>query len=302
MPPARLADKSRTRRSPPEHGSSPLPSAVTAASHSMAAIWVMPSLMLVPCWMKRPVKSLRCRNVPWAMSRPTPASRGMGAPAAAGQDPGLGLAQHPLAAGRLSGRMQDRGSGLAHIECASAWRWRRSMTGRQRGAVKRSMTCTIMARCRAGSRSEQTSTFMLPGDEAFGKVLTRRQDLAKRREWMAVVDIWRNSVTGHQSEEFTWWNVLPDDERQRWTLEPFTSVGPLAFGMSPGEVSEALSGVTEETQRYVRSADRLDAINWTIEEGKYRKLGLRILYRQEQLAGVAVDALCGPQVLWRAWH
>jgi hypothetical protein len=114
---------------------------------------------------------------------------------------------------------------------------------------------------------------------------------------MAVVDIWRNSVTGHQSEVFEWWNMLPDDERQQWTLEPFTSVGPLAFGMSPGEVSEALSGVTEETQRYLRSADRLDAIKWTIEEGEYRKFGLRIFYRQERLAGVAVDALCGPQVL-----
>jgi len=61
MPPARLAESMRRRRSPPEQGSSPLPSAVIAACQSTAAIAV-PSL--APCWMKRPVKSLRCRNAP----------------------------------------------------------------------------------------------------------------------------------------------------------------------------------------------------------------------------------------------
>jgi hypothetical protein len=42
----------------------------------MAAIVVVPSVMLVPWLMKRPVKSSRSRNVPFAMSRPTPASAG----------------------------------------------------------------------------------------------------------------------------------------------------------------------------------------------------------------------------------
>lgn len=102
-------------------------------------------------------------------------------------------------------------------------------------------------------------------------------------------------MTGHQAEVFGWWHVLPDSERQQWTLEPFTSVGPLAFGMSPGEVSEALRGVTEETQRYLRELPR-GATKWTIKEGEYRKLGLRTFYQQERLSGVAVDALCGPQV------
>ena len=37
-----------------------------AASQSMAAIGVVPSLMLVPCSMNRLVKSWRCRNVPLA--------------------------------------------------------------------------------------------------------------------------------------------------------------------------------------------------------------------------------------------
>lgn len=39
------------------------------------------------------------------------------------------------------------------------------------------------------------------------------------------------------------WYVVPDSERKQWTLEPFASVGPLRFGMSPGEASAALGGV-----------------------------------------------------------
>jgi len=42
----------------------------------MLAIMVAPSLMLVPCWMKRLVKSPRCRKVSLAMSRAMPASSG----------------------------------------------------------------------------------------------------------------------------------------------------------------------------------------------------------------------------------
>jgi hypothetical protein len=74
--PARLADSIRTRRSPPEQGSSLTRRAVITAAHSMAAIRVVPSLMLVPVVMKRLVKSSRRRNVPSAVSRATPASSG----------------------------------------------------------------------------------------------------------------------------------------------------------------------------------------------------------------------------------
>lgn len=94
---------------------------------------------------------------------------------------------------------------------------------------------------------------------------------------------------------FKWWDVLPDDERQQWTLDPFVSVGPLRFGMSPGEVSEALSGVTAESQRH-RLRRLATAAVATVEEGDYRKLGLKLYYREERLAGVVIDALRGPQV------
>ena len=57
-------------------GSSPACRAVMAASQSMAAIGVVPSVMLVPVSMNRLVKSSRCRNVPLPVSRATPASSG----------------------------------------------------------------------------------------------------------------------------------------------------------------------------------------------------------------------------------
>src|SRR5580658_6007427 len=59
MPAARLADSSRTRRSPPEQGSSPARWAVMAASQSMAAMGMSP---LVPQVMNCAVKSSRFLN------------------------------------------------------------------------------------------------------------------------------------------------------------------------------------------------------------------------------------------------
>ncbi|MFE2870494.1 hypothetical protein [Embleya sp. NPDC059259] len=93
-----------------------------------------------------------------------------------------------------------------------------------------------------------------------------------------------------------WWHVLPDEERRAWVLEPFVGVGPLRFGMGPDEVADAMSEVTAETERYRRGCPAGASVH-TVEEGWYREFGLRLYYRGERLAGVAVDALCGPQVL-----
>lgn len=90
------------------------------------------------------------------------------------------------------------------------------------------------------------------------------------------------------------WDVLADDERQQWALDPFASVGPLSFGMSPGEVSEALSGVTDEAQRHTFRWHRNIS---TVIRGRYQAFGLMLYYREERLAGIVVDALCGPQIL-----
>jgi hypothetical protein len=89
---------------------------------------------------------------------------------------------------------------------------------------------------------------------------------------------------------FKWWDVLPDNERQRWTLDPFVSVGPLSFGMSPDEVSQALSDVTAEPQRHTRGWSAAETVS-RVGQGVYQKFGLKLYYRQERLAGVVVDAV-----------
>ncbi|MEV6207307.1 hypothetical protein [Kitasatospora sp. NPDC051914] len=91
------------------------------------------------------------------------------------------------------------------------------------------------------------------------------------------------------------WPVVPDDERWQWTLEPFAGVGPLRFGMSPGETVEAMKNITADAEphRHYHPAP------WSVrgsEDGRYLDFGLRLYYWQEQLAAVIVDALCGPQV------
>ncbi|MFC1438989.1 hypothetical protein ABUW04_12015 [Streptacidiphilus sp. N1-10] len=95
---------------------------------------------------------------------------------------------------------------------------------------------------------------------------------------------------------FKWWDVVPDDEQQHWMLDPFVTVGPLRFGMSPGEVVEVLSGLTGESQRHKLHLPAAEPMAMVVE-GEYRKFELKLYYRQERLAGVVVDALRGPQVL-----
>ncbi|KUM90639.1 MULTISPECIES: hypothetical protein [Streptomyces] len=94
---------------------------------------------------------------------------------------------------------------------------------------------------------------------------------------------------------FKWWDVLPDDGRQQWVLDPLIGVGPLSFGMSPDEVSEALSHVTAESQRCTRSRSAQETV-YRVEVGTYQEFGLKLYYQQQRLAGVVVDALRGPQV------
>ncbi|MCX4745535.1 hypothetical protein OG455_08365 [Kitasatospora sp. NBC_01287] len=92
-----------------------------------------------------------------------------------------------------------------------------------------------------------------------------------------------------------WWQVLPDEERQQWMLEPFVGVGPLRFGMSPDEVADAMDDVTAETERHQRHRPANSNVS-TVVQGVYPKFGLHLYYRDGGLVGVVVDALCGPQV------
>jgi hypothetical protein len=92
-----------------------------------------------------------------------------------------------------------------------------------------------------------------------------------------------------------WWHVLPDDERQQWVLDPFVAVGPLRFGMSPAEVADAMSGATAESGQRTTSWPAGGGVSAVVEE-VFREFGLHLYYKREHLAGVVVDALCGPQV------
>ncbi|MFE7527709.1 hypothetical protein ACFU7Y_18625 [Kitasatospora sp. NPDC057542] len=91
-----------------------------------------------------------------------------------------------------------------------------------------------------------------------------------------------------------WWHVLSDDERQQWMSEPYMKVGPLCFGMSPSEAEDALSDVATGVVQHTESGGHGDS--WQIARSQYREFGLVLYYNNGRLAGVVVDALCGPQV------
>jgi hypothetical protein len=63
-----------------------------------------------------------------------------------------------------------------------------------------------------------------------------------------------------------WWHLTPDEERRQWTLEPFAAVGPLRFGMSLGEVADAMRAVAAEPERYRRRSPAHSNVS-TIVEG-----------------------------------
>ncbi|MFK0108662.1 hypothetical protein [Streptomyces sp. NPDC091217] len=84
------------------------------------------------------------------------------------------------------------------------------------------------------------------------------------------------------------WDVLPDSERQQWTLDPFVSVGPLRFGITSDEASAALGGVpATERERDTR---------WDVACHTYSPLGLKLYFAAGCLRGVSLDARRGPQV------
>ncbi|MBP0454057.1 hypothetical protein J5Y04_31620 [Kitasatospora sp. RG8] len=65
--------------------------------------------------------------------------------------------------------------------------------------------------------------------------------------------------------------------------------------MSADEVTAAMSALTGDTEHRTWTSGPGDD-TWKVCEGRYREFGLHLYYRNERLSGVAVDALCGPQV------
>ncbi|MEV0173065.1 hypothetical protein AB0I00_18350 [Streptomyces sp. NPDC050803] len=75
------------------------------------------------------------------------------------------------------------------------------------------------------------------------------------------------------------------EERERWELLPEVGLGPLRFGMSAGEVADALqvAGPLRHVGRPYGQEDFAD--------------GVKVFYDAGKLACVALDAVTGPQVL-----
>jgi hypothetical protein len=87
-----------------------------------------------------------------------------------------------------------------------------------------------------------------------------------------------------------WWNRKPG-ERAQWVLDPLTAVGPLRFGMSPGQVATALGGAVAGV-----SLGRRDNESWQ----QFSDIGVTAIYAPgPRLVAVAVDAMDGPLVRFR---
>jgi len=84
------------------------------------------------------------------------------------------------------------------------------------------------------------------------------------------------------------WDILPDSEREQWTLKPFAAVGPLRFGMTPDEASAALGGI-EPGSRWGDSPFNTSIVSYNC--------GVTLYYRSgRSLRGVSVNPRQGPQV------
>lgn len=84
------------------------------------------------------------------------------------------------------------------------------------------------------------------------------------------------------------WDVRKDEDRAQWAFTPLVSVGPLRFGMSPGEVAATLDQVDRGSAAYYPEASSLQ---------RFDDVGVTAYYEDgARLAGVAIHALSGPQV------
>ncbi|MCW2939363.1 MAG: hypothetical protein JWN00_2348 [Actinomycetia bacterium] len=87
------------------------------------------------------------------------------------------------------------------------------------------------------------------------------------------------------------WDVKRDEDRAQWTFTPLVSVGPLQFGMSPYEVAVTLG---RDDPRFYKDHFGGD---YAPREDRFTDVGVVAYHTGSgRLAGVAVDALNGPQV------
>ncbi|WP_405654161.1 hypothetical protein [Streptomyces sp. NBC_00019] len=96
------------------------------------------------------------------------------------------------------------------------------------------------------------------------------------------------------------WSVVDDAERAQWSFVPFETVGPLRFGMSIEEVATFMGaqGFTSTQSSMTRPHGALvqQAGFRSKDAPLYEEAVTAYCRASGDLAAVAVDALCGPQV------
>ncbi|MEV7686310.1 hypothetical protein [Streptomyces bungoensis] len=95
------------------------------------------------------------------------------------------------------------------------------------------------------------------------------------------------------------WGVLDERQRLSWEFAPFERVGPLEFGMTHEQAEEAVDGVLETALRDGSSGSETRADFWLADrlDARFSGPAVTVYYdRSIGLAGVAVNALRGPQV------
>ncbi|MEV0184886.1 hypothetical protein AB0I54_37245 [Streptomyces sp. NPDC050625] len=96
------------------------------------------------------------------------------------------------------------------------------------------------------------------------------------------------------------WSIADDAQRAQWNFVPFEAVGPLRFGMSIEEVATTMGaqGFTSTHSSMTRPHGALvqQAGFRSKDAPLYEEAVTAYCRKSGDLAAVAVDALCGPQV------
>jgi hypothetical protein len=98
------------------------------------------------------------------------------------------------------------------------------------------------------------------------------------------------AVPGRQPGHHGPWRIARGEERTEWTFTPFVGVGPLHFGMTLEEITDAL-----DEQPTVTSHSH-DGGRQQLDYADFAATAIRVLFRDDRLGCVAVNALDGPQV------
>lgn len=92
------------------------------------------------------------------------------------------------------------------------------------------------------------------------------------------------------------WKALNDEERLQWSFVPLEGVGPLKFGMTHVQASAAVSGALHLTSWQGRDGEELWADYW-LDGSSVDGPAVTVYFdRSHRLAGIALNALRGPQV------